>query len=280
MELETKAENPLVSIVVPLFNHEKYIKKTLESIKTDTYANKEIIVINDGSKDNSELEVLNWKEKNESIINIQYFYRENKGVCKTLNELITMSKGKYLILLASDDLLCNDTIKQRVAILEELEKNNKFVLICDAQCIDNNGNLIYQSSMTQYNKGLKENYYNDDNIINEVITNPSISGPVVLINKRIYDTIGLYRENLMAEDWYFYQRVAAQKALVFKDIICSKYRIHNANTSGINSNKSKKIALTCFLTYWYNWHYFPKIKHKYLALKQMAVWFLRYKLYK
>ncbi|MCX8473947.1 MAG: glycosyltransferase family A protein [Sediminibacterium sp.] len=82
MELETKAENPLVSIVVPLFNHEKYIKKTLESIKTDTYANKEIIVINDGSKDNSELEVLNWKEKNESILIYNIFIEKIKEYVK------------------------------------------------------------------------------------------------------------------------------------------------------------------------------------------------------
>ncbi len=276
MDKEILSDFPLVSIIIPLYNHEKYIKAALNSVLEETYPNKEIIIINDGSSDNSEQEFLKWKEINAPKFNVIYQNQNNKGVCKTLNQLITISKGKYIVLLASDDLLYNNTIQQRVFILEKLEKNGKYVLVSDALGIDDKENIIYQSTMTQYNKGNKLNYFNDYKIMNEIITNPSISGPVVIINRKIYEIIGLYKENLMAEDWYFYQRVAACKALVFEDIICSKYRIHSLNTSGINSLKSKKVAFTCFLTYQYNWNLFPKIKYKFLALNQMSIWFLRY----
>ena len=87
-----KEENiPLVSVVVPCYNHEKYVKETIESIVNQTYKNIELIVIDDGSKDNSVKVIQELADK----YGFTFIHRPNKGLSATLNEGIRLSKGKY-----------------------------------------------------------------------------------------------------------------------------------------------------------------------------------------
>ncbi len=269
---------PLVSILIPCYNHADYVAQCLNSIINDTYTDKEIIIVNDGSTDDSNNIIQEWIEQHNKEISITYKNRENKGLCSTLNELLNLSKGKYLLLLASDDALYGNTIAKRVEILEQNEVNGKLVLISDALVIDNNNNIIFQSSMADYNKGNKLKYETEEGIMEEVILNPSISGATNLINKRIYNTIGLYPEDLKAEDWYFYQRAAAEKAILFWDKPVSLYRVHFANTSGLTASLNKKMGLikSIISTYYRNCKKFPSIKFKLLAILQMFKFIIIY----
>jgi glycosyltransferase involved in cell wall biosynthesis len=107
----------LVSIVIPVYNLEKYIVKTLESLENQTYKNIEVIVVNDGSKDRS-LEVIEnfFKEKNlkHNIISI-----DNSGVSKARNIGLNSVNGDYVILLDGDDRLRRDAIER---LVEQAEK--------------------------------------------------------------------------------------------------------------------------------------------------------------
>ncbi len=88
---------PLVSILIPYYNHKQYVAQTLDSILNDTYPNKEIVIINDGSTD-PDISVINdWIERNSSKLSINLISRANKGITKTFNELARTSKGKYII---------------------------------------------------------------------------------------------------------------------------------------------------------------------------------------
>ena len=118
---------PLVSFLIPYYNHKQYIGQTLDSILNDTYPNKEIIIINDGSTDTDISVINNWIERHSSTLPIKFISRENKGITKTFNELARTSKGKYIVFCASDDYLINDTISNRVSILEKNQE--KMVLI-------------------------------------------------------------------------------------------------------------------------------------------------------
>ncbi len=220
---------PLVSIIIPSYNHSRYIVQALDSVLADTYPNKEIVVIDDGSKDNSAAVIEEWILRNPQE-KILFHKRENRGICATLNELIMLSSGKYLVLLASDDVLHNNTISERVEILEK--NSNKLVLISDAEVINEKGELLFTSSMTDYYKVDKNNYKSDEGILREILFNFSISGAVVMSNRAIYDLIGMYPVKYKSEDLHFYLNSAIVNKILFFDKVVSKYRRHDSNTSG------------------------------------------------
>ena len=88
MTLEMKNLTPLVTVIIPSYNHEKYIQESLEGIKRQTYANIEFFVVDDGSKDNS-VELL---QKLQPEYNFQLILQKNRGLCKTLNSML--GKGR------------------------------------------------------------------------------------------------------------------------------------------------------------------------------------------
>ena len=89
-----------ISIIVPIYNAEKYISKCLDSIINQTKKELEIILINDGSTDRTEEIIKKYQDKR-----IRYFKNKNQGIGKTRNFGIDKAKGKYLLFLDSDDFL-------------------------------------------------------------------------------------------------------------------------------------------------------------------------------
>lgn len=98
-----------VSVIIPVYNSEKYIEKCLDSVLNQTYKNFEIIVINDGSKDNSK-EILEKYAKNYPNI-IRHIEQENKGVAKTRNYGIQIAEGKYIAFIDNDDYIDNNYLE-------------------------------------------------------------------------------------------------------------------------------------------------------------------------
>lgn len=262
---------PLVSVIIPAYNHQQYITYTLNSVLDDTYSNKEIIVINDGSKDDTDSVITEWKRMHDNEIQITYISRENKGICATLNDLIGLAKGKYIIVIASDDILYGNTITQRVNILEKNEINGKLVLIGDALVIDENNNIIGPSSM-EMNKGNKDKFKTNKGILEEMITKPSTVGAISLINKSIYNIIGLYPEDSYVEDWFFYQRAAGLKAILFWDHPVSLYRVHSSNMSGANISLKRRLDVISSVkkSVYKNIRWFPSLYFKALGIKKLA----------
>lgn len=221
---------PRVSICIPLYNHEAFIKKLLDSILEDTYPNKEIIIINDGSSDNSHKVVKNWLESHQDKIEIIYKNRENKGLKVTLNELISLSTGKYIINIASDDYLINNTISKRVELLEN--NPNKLMLIADAIVVDGHDQKTHESANFEFHNGIKENYFSDSGLKKEILRNWSVVGPVYMVNRKIYDVVGYYDPEIFLEDWDYAVRSVAKNIILFYDGKVSAYRIHGNNTIG------------------------------------------------
>lgn len=216
----------LVSVLIPLYNHEKYINECLNSIKNQTYDNLELIIINDGSSDNSEQVVKLWIENNKNL-DITYISQENQGVTKTLNKMIGLAKGKYITLCASDDILTTESIEKRVDFL----RNNSLLEACigDANVIGTNSEFVDESAMISlYHANYKRLA---DNIVDELILNWSIVGPTFLAKKSLYEKVGMYDENLLVEDREFYLRLLADNLLGFMPTIVAKYRIHTSNIS-------------------------------------------------
>ncbi|RYE15248.1 MAG: glycosyltransferase [Rickettsiales bacterium] len=261
---------PLVSILTALYNHEQYIKETLDSVLNEDYENKELIIINDGSTDDSEQVVKDWIKDKGHLIHTEYFYRSNKGVCATANELILKAKGKYIVWLPSDDLLANNTISKRVSILER--NPDKLVLLSDAAVINSTGKIIGDSSMKHHCVD-KKKYYSTEGILKQTINGLGISGATLLLNKDIYKLVGLYPEDITAEDWYFFQRAASKNKILFWDEVVSYYRIHSTNTSHALNYKIFSSIIISFIR---NYKYFPNLYYRLLACKQIVKFSLIY----
>ncbi|MGN1299253.1 MAG: glycosyltransferase family 2 protein [Candidatus Scatovivens sp.] len=111
------------SIIVPVYNSEKYIQKCIDSILNQTYDNYEIIIINDGSTDNT-LKIINSNYKNRS--NIIIVNKENQGVSMARNLGIQYAKGEWITFLDADDWIDDNTLK---IINQEIESNSEIELI-------------------------------------------------------------------------------------------------------------------------------------------------------
>lgn len=91
---------PIISIIVPVYNCEKYIGRLINSVLVQSYPNFELIILNDGSTDNTKEKIEEFKDIRISVIN-----KENTGVSDTRNEGIKLAKGKYICFLDSDDYI-------------------------------------------------------------------------------------------------------------------------------------------------------------------------------
>jgi glycosyltransferase involved in cell wall biosynthesis len=105
--------NPLVSVILPVYNAETYIAEAIESILTQSYKNLELILINDGSTDRS-LDIM----QSYADIRIQIISRENRGLVASLNEGIMKAKGKYIARMDADDISLPKRFEEQVAFLE------------------------------------------------------------------------------------------------------------------------------------------------------------------
>ncbi|PLR75937.1 beta-1,3-N-acetylglucosaminyltransferase [Bacillus sp. V3-13] len=110
-------ENHLVSVVIPLYNAEKYIGVTLESVVNQTYKNIEIVVVDDGSKDRSSTIVLEFQEKYPEMI--KYVYQQNQGVSVARNTGIYQAKGTYIAFLDSDDYWDQTKVEKQMKSISE-----------------------------------------------------------------------------------------------------------------------------------------------------------------
>ncbi|MBE6024850.1 MAG: glycosyltransferase [Cellulosilyticum sp.] len=147
---------PLISVIVPTYNVEKYISKCLDSIISQTYENIEIIVVNDGSTDNS-LSIVEEYEKKDARIKV--FSQKNQGLSAARNTGIDNSKGEYLLFIDSDDYIETNMIE----VLENnIRENNADISICDFSWIDENEN-------PERIKDIKIDVYHDKDVMQQLI---------------------------------------------------------------------------------------------------------------
>ncbi|WP_313034119.1 glycosyltransferase family 2 protein [Massilia alkalitolerans] len=221
-------ELPLVSIIVPYYNHNAFIRKCLDSVINDTYENKELLIINDGSTEGDSSNLDAWIAENGNRIPVKYSHRENRGLIRTLHELIEQSNGQYILILASDDFLINDTIARRVACLQA--NPSKLLCLSDAIVVDQNGRTVSESSMFDFRRGRKENYLRDGKLTYEIVRRWSVAGSVYMVDRKIFDVIGKYDPSLILEDWDFFLRAASENLIIYLDVQVSGYRAHDNNT--------------------------------------------------
>lgn len=158
----SQRKEPLVSIITPCYQGERYVHRFLDSVLNQTYNNMELIFINDGSTDATEKIVFSYLDKfKERNIHFEYIFQENKGPAGAINKGLQIFKGEYLTWPDSDDILYKDNIKKKVEFLEQNpsygivnckgrmveEETFKPIGILERKVPENNDNLFYDLIM-------------------------------------------------------------------------------------------------------------------------------------
>ena len=228
-----------ISILIPAYNHENYVNQTLDSIIKDSFKDKEIVIINDGSTDNTDEVIKNWIQKHQNKIKITYKSRENRGLTKTLNELLNLSGGLYVVTIASDDYLLDGGLEKRYQYL--IEHPLKYAVFADCHVVDNDNKKMFDSGLFEFRNASRENLMSDEGIRKEFISNFAIPGPVLMVRRNFYKQFGKYNEEMYIEDFDLYLKFASKNLIGFLDEKVSAYRIHGENMSSNNNQNYLKI---------------------------------------
>ncbi len=228
---------PLVSVLIPVYNHERFLPRCLDSVLEDDYPAKEIIVIDDGSTDGSAAALRSWHAANRGRLEgrFEFLSRPNKGVTKTFNELVSLARGEFIILLASDDHLLPGGIRARLDYLRRHDE--KLAVFADCVVIDDEGRKLHDSGIEGLYPGRKRYLLRDELLPFEFAFFWCVPGPVFMARRSTYEIIGKYDETLAVEDWDFFLRLAARNAVGFLDYPVAAYRIHGGNS--INSASAR-----------------------------------------
>lgn len=149
-------ENNLVSVIIPVHNVEKYLKRCIGSVLNQSYKNLEIIIIDDGSKDKSSEICDDYKRKDKRVLVV---HTENKGVSEARNKGIEISKGEYISFIDSGDWVDMVYIERLMALLLEHKAD---ISICDFEKVYNEKivNKIYNEKIKTYtNKEVLEELF-------------------------------------------------------------------------------------------------------------------------
>lgn len=205
---------PLVSVIIPCYNHEEYVRKSLTSVIEQTYKNIEIIVIDDGSKDNS-VEVLKELQKTNTFI---LETQQNMGVCKTLNKAISLSTGEYISILASDDYWDKTKIEKQVKLFQ-LNLNSQF---CFTQALE-------FDSETEKTIRIFPKKPLQGKVLKKVFLRQHVPAGSMMFSKKLFDKLKGFDENLKEEDWDFVIRSAATTDFISIREPLFFYRSHETN---------------------------------------------------
>lgn len=210
-------EKERVSVVIPVYNGEKYIKQAIDTVLNQTYKNTEIVVINDCSTDNTEKVIF---DNFSNLIGNKLIYHKNEKNMEraySRNKGVELSAGKYIFFLDADDEWENDYVERVIDIFEK--ENPDIVYSFPRIFIDENGNVIRVS---------KKEIPSD---LGEIIFSSQIGYPTATaIKKDKY--IGYKQKYIPREDWEFYIR-AFLEGLTIKidDNKKVKMREHSERTS-------------------------------------------------
>ncbi|WP_286777301.1 glycosyltransferase family 2 protein [Sphingobacterium sp. UBA2074] len=261
---------PTVSVIVPCYNHEKYIEECISSIFNQTYSNFEVLVIDDGSVDNS-VPIL---QKLKEIYDFELIIQENRGLSETFNRGLKYFKNsKYITFCASDDFWAPNKIELQLKFMEL----NSEIPMCYGKVhyVDEESIIIQQYD--KQNDIYRGGYLFDDIFLFK------LHPPVNYFFKRsIFEEIGYYDKDIYAEDYYMNLKIASKYQIGFINEYLSYYRVDSSfqkvfrfkkvSESHLNSislyKNNKNYMLARRLVFLRMFHHFaPYIKYKLLAFK-------------
>ena len=216
--------NNLVSVIIPVYNAEKYIKATIESVKSQTHKHWEAIIIDDKSTDNS----VNMAKKylNKKIKLIQN--KKNIGAALSRNKGIKAAKGRYIAFLDSDDIWDSDKLKKQLEDINEKEVAFSFTdyIYADENAIPN-GKIVHVPEVMSYKQALK---------------NTTIFTSTVMFDTKYISKEQIYMPNVPSEDTATWWKILKTGINAFG--LSKPLTVYRRPTNSLSSNKLTSIKRT------------------------------------
>lgn len=210
---------PLVSILVPCFNHELYIEECLLSILQQDYENFELIVVNDGSTDASAQKI----EALRQVHGFQFHQQVNKGVSAALNNALSHARGEFIITHDSDDVMLAGRIRRQVSYMQEHPE----VGLLGAKVIYINSDGTPLKHKTPARATVQR--WTFDQLLADAY---AVGAPVAMYRREAIDKVGGYDPSIKVQDFQMTLRIAQAGYEV--DILPDRvtlYRRHETNIS-------------------------------------------------
>lgn len=226
--MNKSVDRPKVSVIIPSYNHEKYIAQTLHSLYKQTYDNLELILLDDGSKDLSfDVALSKLKEIGSKFTNVICIKKDNEGICKTLNKGLELMTGDYVFICASDDYYFEDFVEKQVDYLES--NPNLFCSYTDGYNltdgqIDNNEmeeNKRFSKTFEFHSGDLKEF------MLKNYLLLPT---PSFIYKKELFEEVGFYDDTLLFEDVDMFLRISRHHLIGCIEEPLFIRRIHETNS--------------------------------------------------
>lgn len=211
-----RKQDPLISVVMSVYNGEKYLNGAIDSILNQTFKNFEFIIINDGSTDRSLEIIQSYNDDRIRLIN-----QKNTGLAKALNNGIAIARADYIARMDADDIAHPERIQKQYKFLSN--NSDYIVLGSNAEFVDKNGYFVCNSNLVTTDEEMKKMQF----------STPFIH-PTVMFRKDIFYKAGKYPEYMVnfAEDVVLFHRMAKYGKFANLADTLIKYRIApTANTA-------------------------------------------------
>lgn len=258
---------PLISVLIPAYNHERYVRSSVESVAAQDWPRMELIIIDDGSKDGTwaVLEQLK-REMAESgkFERFEIFRQENQGTCVTLTRLINQARGEFVAMIASDDEYLPGAFS---AMMEPMLKDDSVGLVVGQnelmdgegrRCFwDKNREVVYDEEKAIYKTfneflqtrtGVKENSGDYGSYREIVKGNHIVNG--FIVRKSFLDMIVPYCKEAPLEDWWFHMQLS--KVARYKAVNAHTFRYRWHANNSIKQMKKMSIYAAKTLRYEYD----------------------------
>lgn len=220
-----RPSTPSIDVVIPAYNAESFVTRTLESVARQSYPITSVIVVNDGSTDDTQACVLQFAQSFPHL-NIILLSQENAGLSAARNAGIKHSSADFIALLDADDLWSPEKLSIQIQLFTNSAMVNLGVVYCAYKLINDKDQFIPVAPKDIITPTLRGNVYPTLLLGNFI----SGSGSSVVIKRSVFSEIGLFDENLRAcEDWDMWIRIAKKYQFDFIDTPLVSIRVHQNN---------------------------------------------------
>lgn len=255
-----KRNDPLVSVIMPAYNAEKYVGFAIQSILEQTYKDLELIVINDCSTDDTKSVIQTYLEKDERVRLIDNPH--NMKIARSLNRGIESSKGKYIARMDADDWSYPYRIEKQVELME----NDPEIVLCSGNMEICDKDMVVKS---------KSNMPQEHEKIMKVILqyNPMVS-PAMMWKKETSLEVNGFMEDTITEDYMFVLDMSTKGLLINLNDTLIKYRIIKSSMTSTKNMGSHLSSLDVTLKGFLKYKYELSLKTKIIMVLRLLIAFM------
>lgn len=250
------------SIVLPLYNKQKYIKETIDSVLAQTYKNFEILIIDDGSTDKSATIVKSYIDSR-----IKYFHQENQGVSAARNTGINLANYEFIAFLDADDIWNENFLAEISDLIDQFPEASGFATSYQFKLKRNKYKIAkFSKHYSAGWKGIILDYFGAS------LRDSLVTASSFVVRKSVFQTNNAFQIGYgLSEDLELWARLAIQYNIAFSNVPLVTYRRDNNNNARYNFTMKDDFILIKTLQNKKNHPY----KHKKSLQKYLAVYTLK-----